>query len=213
MPIKRENLHFYDRADYHAVCKLVDDRAGGVCEKCLAPDRTNIMRVYGSRTPASPIRIMFWRIWRHQVIGNWHSGDGEVLQSSPPPLYDGAKQSSYFLIEVILTHAHLNQDPSDNRPANVALLCQWCHNSHDARARAANARETRQKAKDKERPLLAEELKAAEKHCERCLGRVLHSEALQQCRSCGSYFCEDCQGTYRETCDGCKPTVETETAG
>lgn len=157
MPIKPENRHYYERPEWRAVCQIVDERAGGRCERCQAPDRRNITRVYGQRTPASPIRLMFWRTRRKGTLGNWHGGDGEILQSSPPALYNGPRQSSYILIKVILTHAHLNQDPGDNRPDNVALLCQWCHNSHDARARAEHARETRCKAKDEARPLIAAE--------------------------------------------------------
>ena len=39
---------------------------------------------------------------------------------------------------VILTVAHvLNDDPADVRPANLAALCQRCHNRHDIPARVA----------------------------------------------------------------------------
>ena len=33
---------------------------------------------------------------------------------------------------VILASAHLNHDPGDNRPRNLAALCQLCHMVHDA---------------------------------------------------------------------------------
>ena len=44
---------------------------------------------------------------------------------------------------VVLASAHLNHDPGDNRPRNLAALCQRCHMRHDAgehrRRRWANA--------------------------------------------------------------------------
>lgn len=41
-------------------------------------------------------------------------------------------------IKVILTVAHLNHDPTDNRMENLRHWCQKCHNSYDAAHRAAN---------------------------------------------------------------------------
>ena len=40
--------------------------------------------------------------------------------------------------KVILTVAHLNYDPTDNREDNLAALCQRCHNRHDASERHKN---------------------------------------------------------------------------
>ena len=40
--------------------------------------------------------------------------------------------------KVVLTVAHLNHDPSDNRDENLKAMCQRCHNSYDAPVRAAN---------------------------------------------------------------------------
>jgi hypothetical protein len=42
------------------------------------------------------------------------------------------------LTKIILTVAHLNHDETDNRPENLAHLCQLHHNRHDAKHRAAN---------------------------------------------------------------------------
>lgn len=38
--------------------------------------------------------------------------------------------------KVILTVAHLNHDPRDNRPRNLACLCASCHLRHDAKQHA-----------------------------------------------------------------------------
>jgi hypothetical protein len=36
---------------------------------------------------------------------------------------------------VVLTTAHINHDPTDNRDENLASLCNKCHNGHDAKMR------------------------------------------------------------------------------
>ena len=43
-------------------------------------------------------------------------------------------------IRVIVTVAHLNHEPEDCRPENLAALCQSCHNRYDAKHRALNRR-------------------------------------------------------------------------
>lgn len=50
---------------------------------------------------------------------------------------------------VILTSAHLDQDPTNNHNSNFRALCQRCHNRHDAPHRARNPAKTLQKVKDK----------------------------------------------------------------
>ncbi len=44
---------------------------------------------------------------------------------------------------VVLTVAHLNHQPRDDRRENLRVWCQCCHNRHDARHRAVNAIHTR----------------------------------------------------------------------
>ncbi|MEW6014182.1 MAG: hypothetical protein AB1690_02545 [Candidatus Zixiibacteriota bacterium] len=48
---------------------------------------------------------------------------------------DGVRHKN---IKVVLTIAHLNHDPRDNRPENLAALCQRCHNRHDVKDRMKN---------------------------------------------------------------------------
>jgi 5-methylcytosine-specific restriction endonuclease McrA len=38
---------------------------------------------------------------------------------------------------VVLTIAHMDQQPGNNAPENLRAWCQRCHNTHDAKARAA----------------------------------------------------------------------------
>jgi len=41
--------------------------------------------------------------------------------------------------DVVLTTAHLNHDPRDNRDENLKALCQRCHNRYDQSHRQRNA--------------------------------------------------------------------------
>ncbi|KQQ31534.1 hypothetical protein ASF53_02205 [Methylobacterium sp. Leaf123] len=44
---------------------------------------------------------------------------------------------------VVLTVAHLDQNPGNNDPANLKALCQLCHNLWDSMSRTKNAKATR----------------------------------------------------------------------
>ncbi len=57
--------------------------------------------------------------------------------------------------KVILTVAHFNHTPGDNREENLVVLCQRCHLALDRDQHIENARATRKKKKDQARPLLA----------------------------------------------------------
>ena len=46
---------------------------------------------------------------------------------------------------VVLTVAHLDQDPGNNRHENLRAWCQKCHNEHDAPFRQLHAAETRRR--------------------------------------------------------------------
>ena len=51
-------------------------------------------------------------------------------------------------VTVVLTIAHINQDPTDNRPVNLRALCQRCHNLIDLPYRTRNAAATRAAKKE-----------------------------------------------------------------
>ena len=46
---------------------------------------------------------------------------------------------------VVLTVAHLDNDPQNNADGNLAALCQRCHLTYDARFHARNAKATRRR--------------------------------------------------------------------
>ena len=69
-------------------------------------------------------RIIGWR----DVRGNFH------------PLGEGqAAPAGMKAIRIVLTVAHLNHDTTDNRPENLAALCQRCHLLHDRKQHQATA--------------------------------------------------------------------------
>jgi hypothetical protein len=54
-------------------------------------------------------------------------------------------------IRIVLTIAHMNHTPGDDRDENLKALCQWCHLNYDQ----AHHRESRAARKDASRPLFA----------------------------------------------------------
>lgn len=152
MPIRPEHRHHYRTPEWRAVCEVVDARAGGRCERCGCPNGMEIFRVYGTVGPWPGPRFMYWKL--RSYTGPWIDMFGRELIAAPPVLWNENRRAETNCLTVVLTHAHLNQDPSDYREENVALLCQWCHNMHDAPVRAQHARVTRCKRKDARRPLI-----------------------------------------------------------
>jgi len=55
---------------------------------------------------------------------------------------------------VVLTIAHLDQDPANNELSNLQALCQRCHLNHDRPFNVTKSRATRCDKKDSRRPLL-----------------------------------------------------------
>lgn len=87
-------------------------RAGNRCEKCGVENG-----VFGYRDKSGAFRRC------------------EGLQAEANML-DGKR-----VFRIVLTVAHLNHDRTDNRPENLAALCQRCHLIHDREQH----RETRQR--------------------------------------------------------------------
>jgi hypothetical protein len=122
MPIKPENRHRYPK-DWPQIRAHILKRAGNTCEwvdkttgrRCDAPHGELIFRLR-----SNPER------WRYP-----HGGDcGEA-----DPEYRG--------VVVVLTIAHLNHTPEDNRDENLKALCQLHHLRYDAVHHGANAARTR----------------------------------------------------------------------
>lgn len=104
--------------EWEAISRAVRDRADDACEICGVKNYS----------------VGFWR--------------DEVFQAvSEEPSYTAAKAFQLSLqiarpnakiVVIVLTCAHLNHDTTDNRPENLAILCQRHHNRHDVEFRKAN---------------------------------------------------------------------------
>lgn len=127
MPIKPEKRTLYPK-DWPAISRRIRfDRAQGRCEQCNAPHGEVIAR----------------GLYEHS--GTYMLADGTVHDASNGTRLGRAKGSEYpaRYVSVVLTVAHLDHDPTNNRDDNLRALCQRCHLAYDADLHAANAAETR----------------------------------------------------------------------
>lgn len=103
-------------------------RAKGRCEHCRRPHGRDVFHC-GDGT------------WWNEDAATWRDGRGRGLRCLPAPAELPVEQPGLAGIDaptilrftrVVLSSAHLNHDPGDNRPRNLAALCQRCHMLHDA---------------------------------------------------------------------------------
>jgi len=141
MPIRPELRHLYSGPNWRAVRTRILVRAGHRCEQCRKPDGQIVWVVPGCGDQywsprLRPVLAQYWiscRSGLHQ--------DTRVFPSD----FSRARR-----LRVILTIAHLNHNPRDNRDENLKALCQWCHLNHDK----DHHKRTRERRKDLTRPLL-----------------------------------------------------------
>jgi hypothetical protein len=122
MPIRPDLRILYRGPVWKAIRREILARAGNCCERCGAPNRTSVLRAGGWWAPVGAMPAEYWRF----------GGRREAVVSIP-----------HRTVRVVLTVAHLNHDPSDNRPENLRALCQWCHLDHDRKLHLASARRTK----------------------------------------------------------------------
>ena len=134
MPIRPELRRFYGREWRHVIRPRILARAGNRCEECHAPDRGPVERGWAGK----------WRYRGCAYTGPWR--DNEGYATSAPDL------SSCRIVRIVLTVAHLNHTPGDDRDENLKALCQWCHLNYDK----LHHKESRSIRKDQARPLLRE---------------------------------------------------------
>lgn len=126
MPIRPEMKSKYPpRKEWLALRESILARAGQRCEFCGVPNYAEIVRHQGTD---------------YTLVGGFASAVVDI----------GCK-----VVTVILTIAHLDQDPTHNDPGNLRALCQRCHNRHDAPHRARNAAATRARKKRPSQPEVA----------------------------------------------------------
>ncbi len=144
MPIPRLiRSKFYGARWRTEVRPHILQRAAHCCEACGKPDRTTVETCTFPDGCATGGLRMVWR--RHWTLP-WRDETGRPVTAVPPGTHFRARE-----VTVVLTIAHLNHKPGDDRPENLRAFCQWCHLHYDRH----HHRDTRAARKDRARPLLA----------------------------------------------------------
>jgi hypothetical protein len=113
MPIRREFRLLYP-ANWPALSRRVRfDRAGGRCQGC-------------GRRHLTQVRCLPDGRWFDETARTWRDRRGRPARW--PDLID---VSHVRLTRVVLAAAHLDNNPANNRLANLRSLCQRCHMLHD----------------------------------------------------------------------------------
>ena len=114
MPIMAEHRWLYP-IDWPELSKLIRfGRAKGRCEQCRRPHGQRVFHLGDGR---------WWDADRRQ----WRDGRGRRARAPGTGV-----AAIVRLTRVYIACAHLNHDPTDNAPRNLAALCQRCHMIHDA---------------------------------------------------------------------------------
>jgi hypothetical protein len=141
VPIRPEFREYYKPPQWPEVRKRILARAKDRCEQCGKPNR-KMVQTFSDRNPATGAPLMFWApldstAWRDHNRRLWPHL--RIIRGAQP-----------HTIRVVLTIAHLNHTPGDDRDDNLKALCQWCHLNYDQ----LHHKETRMERKDRSRPLL-----------------------------------------------------------
>ena len=119
MPIRPQFRWLYP-VDWPQLSAMIRfERAKGRCECCGRPHGQVVHHLGDGR-------------WWDEEQRCWRSGKGRAL--TRPAALDVANPPSATLVRtthVVLATAHLDHDPTNNRPRNLKALCQRCHMLHD----------------------------------------------------------------------------------
>lgn len=150
MPIRKELRKFYGREWLTVTRPRILARAGNCCEHCGKPNGEFVYTRTGS-TPTE--HWMEWKAIVEPVGVMWcvHSRPRDIQGPRRPISYNALMRMAARVIRVVLTVAHLNHTPGDDRDENLAALCQWCHLILDL----PHHHESRAARKDRDRPLIA----------------------------------------------------------
>lgn len=107
-------------------------RAGDCCEECGVPNYTIITKFE---------RLVVGLFWTHQ--------EARLAMAALP-----SDEAHLDLIIIVLNISHTDHFPMNCNPSNLRALCQKCHNSHDAKHRAAKRKLTRTNALESIAPSL-----------------------------------------------------------
>jgi len=127
MPIKKANRRKYP-PNWGKIRMGILERAKGRCEQCGVPDRA-----WGYRDADGAFHVTA----RADPDGNmdWIADPLTIEQAE----IDGKVKT----IQIVLTIAHLDHDPTNNDPDNLRALCQKDHFAHDREDNARKRAEMR----------------------------------------------------------------------
>lgn len=132
MPIKAEHLALYPD-DWKAISHAAKERAAWAC---VHPGCTAKQYDYGywQGEPARWVRI-----------GGPMASYSEARQHAADEHWTrfGDEAGDYKILVIVLTTAHLDHDPTNCAPENLAPMCQRHHLAHDHDHHRANAQATR----------------------------------------------------------------------
>lgn len=113
MPIRPEFQSLYP-PDWPALSRRVRfERAGGRCQRCRRPHLARVRCLPDGR-------------WFDETARTWRDRRGR-----PARWPDLIEAGDIRQTRVVLAAAHLDNDPTNNRLANLRGLCQRCHMLHD----------------------------------------------------------------------------------
>ena len=114
MPIRPDQRWFYPIDWKELSYEIRMKRAKALCEICGRPHMKFIIHLSDGR-------------WWDAERGQWRDGAGRRLRKRPEHALYLARMTY-----VVLACAHLDHDPANSDPRNLAALCQRCHMLHDA---------------------------------------------------------------------------------
>lgn len=113
------------------------------------PIKAENRALYPGGSPTSPA----WRAIRERILAR--AGHACEFCGAPDRTWIGRPHGNKRWeratfgegVLIVLTVAHLDHDPTNSADANLAALCQRCHNRYDAAHRRRNATTTRRRRK------------------------------------------------------------------
>jgi 5-methylcytosine-specific restriction endonuclease McrA len=127
MPIRSENRHYYKTPELKAAKEQVKLRANGVCEQCGVPNKAIIVCCPHNN----------WATMEQLIDGKFYCCN----------YFPGVDDTT---VKIVLTVAHIDQNPANNALENLKHLCQRCHNRLDMPFRIAGRK---RRALEKQRQL------------------------------------------------------------
>jgi hypothetical protein len=148
MPIKREWRKLYTGPEWQAAKARTLKRYENRCCNCGKP-KGAVVWTYTWKT--RDLRFgggyRYHMVWLLEATKVWRDRLGHPLPKSQWPAPGLPRR-----IKVQIGVAHKDHDPANRDDSNLRAWCNWCHLHHDS----PHHQETRQKRRDRERPMLAE---------------------------------------------------------